>query len=112
MALVRPPGPLTGPAGRARVAEVVRAMRADPDVARVDSVLSAPRGPFVSRDGRATYVAATFRAGVGEEAATDRLTARLDGAPGVMLGAGGSGRGRRRCARRSRRPGARCSSAR
>src|ERR671930_609633 len=56
VALVHTAGPVTAPAGRARVAAVVRAMRAARDVARVDSLLSAPRAAFVSRDGRASYV--------------------------------------------------------
>jgi uncharacterized membrane protein YdfJ with MMPL/SSD domain len=89
VALVRTPGPVTGAAARARAAGVARAIGRDRDVARVDSLLSAPRaqrGAFVSRDGRTTYVAATLRAGAGERAAAERLTERLDGAAGVTLG--------------------------
>jgi RND superfamily putative drug exporter len=88
VALVRTPGPVTAPAGRERVAEVVRQMRRDPDVARVDSMISGPAGTFVSRDGRESYVAATFRAGVNEDDAAERLTDRLEGRPGVTLGGG------------------------
>jgi uncharacterized membrane protein YdfJ with MMPL/SSD domain len=89
VALVRTPDGATGEACRARIAAVVRTMRADRDVARVDSLLAAPEPrAFVARDGRSTYVAATFRSDVGEADAADRLQARLEGEPGVTLGGG------------------------
>jgi RND superfamily putative drug exporter len=61
-------------------------MRADGDVARVDSLLTGPPQAFVSRDGRATFVAATLRSGAGEQDAADRLRDRIEGQPGVTLG--------------------------
>ncbi|MEA2289879.1 MAG: trehalose monomycolate/heme transporter [Solirubrobacteraceae bacterium] len=88
VALVRTPGPVTEPPGRARVAALVRAVEADRDVARVDSMLTAPGRALVSTDGRATYVAATFRAGADEDQAAERLTARLERERGVTLGGG------------------------
>jgi uncharacterized membrane protein YdfJ with MMPL/SSD domain len=86
IALVRTGGPATAPAVRARVTAIVREMRADPDVARVDSYLSGPARAFVSRDGTATYVAATFRVGVTEADGADRLSSRVGHQPGVTLG--------------------------
>jgi RND superfamily putative drug exporter len=88
VALVRTGAPATAPAARARVTALVREMRADPDVARVDSYLSNANAtrPFVSRDGKATFVAATFRAGTTEADAADRLSSRLGHQPGVTLG--------------------------
>jgi uncharacterized membrane protein YdfJ with MMPL/SSD domain len=89
VALVRTPDGATGDAGRARVAALVRMMRADNDVARVDSLLAVPDPrAFVSPDGRSTYVAATLRSDVDEADAADRLKARLAGARGVTLGGG------------------------
>jgi uncharacterized membrane protein YdfJ with MMPL/SSD domain len=86
VALVRTGGPATAPAARARVTALVREMRADPDVARVDSYLSTPGRAFVSTDGKATFVAATLRAGATEADAADRLSSRLGREPGVTLG--------------------------
>jgi uncharacterized membrane protein YdfJ with MMPL/SSD domain len=88
VALVRTPGPVTAPAARERVARLVREIGRRPDVARVDSLLSGSPGAFVSRDGRATYVAATFRAGVNEDAAAERLSDALAGERDVTLGGG------------------------
>jgi uncharacterized membrane protein YdfJ with MMPL/SSD domain len=88
VALVRTPGPVTEPAGRARVAAVVRAVEAEGGVARVDSILSVPGRALVSTDGRATYVAATLRAGADEDRTTERLTTRLERERGVTLGGG------------------------
>jgi RND superfamily putative drug exporter len=87
LALVRPGAPVRSARGRARVERVAALLRADPDVARV--VTFARGGPaLVSADGRATYVAASFRPGVDGSDAADRLATRLDRVPGVTLGGG------------------------
>jgi uncharacterized membrane protein YdfJ with MMPL/SSD domain len=85
VALVATPAGAETPAGRARVAEVAGELRADPDVARV--VTFSDGGPaLVARDGRSTYVAASFRPGADEIDAGKRLIDRLGDEPGLRLG--------------------------
>jgi uncharacterized membrane protein YdfJ with MMPL/SSD domain len=85
VALVATPAGAESPGGRARVAEVARDLRADPDVARV--VTFTDGGPaLVARDGRSTYVAASFRSGADEVDAGKRLIDRLGDEPGLKLG--------------------------
>src|SRR2546421_817570 len=88
IALVRPGGPVRSAAGDAKVREVARGLAADPGVARVVSFPSTGDPALVSRDGRATYLAAYFR-GTNADAKDDtakRLDKRLGHAPGVELG--------------------------
>jgi len=71
--------------GRAEAQRVAAELRRDPAVGSV----TAPQqgGPeFVSRDGRRAYVAASFRPGVDESDASERLLERYDGRSGVKLG--------------------------
>ena len=88
IALVRLGAPIDTPAARERLARVVSAADAVPDVARVDAYGStaspsgSTRDELVSRDGRSTYVAITLRAG----ADADAVSERLEGMPGVALG--------------------------
>jgi RND superfamily putative drug exporter len=87
--LVRPQGgDVRAPAARGRVAEVARALRAIPGVARVTSIADAPSPALVSRDGSATYLTAALRPlgddGRGEVA--DAVRARLGDEPDVTLG--------------------------
>jgi RND superfamily putative drug exporter len=88
VALVRTDGRATAPAARARVAQVAHVLAADPEVARVDSYLTARDPAFVSLDGRATYVAATLRADASEGDVAGRMTSLLGHRPGVSLGGG------------------------
>ena len=85
VALVDTPRGAGSPSGRARVGEVARELRADPDVGRVVTFEQAGRG-LVARGGRSTYVAAGLRAGADENAAGERLIERLGDEPGVQLG--------------------------
>jgi putative drug exporter of the RND superfamily len=62
VALVATPAGAESPAGRARVAEVARELRADPDVARVVTFRDGGRA-LLARDGRSTYLAASLRPG-------------------------------------------------
>jgi uncharacterized membrane protein YdfJ with MMPL/SSD domain len=85
VALVATPAGAYSPAGRARVAEVARELRADPDVARVVTFTEAGRA-LVARDGGSTYLAASFRPGADEVDAGKRLIDRLGDEPGLRLG--------------------------
>ena len=85
VALVDTPGGARSADGRRRVAEVARAVGADPDIGRV--VTFQEGGPsLVARDGRTTYVAGTLRPGADENDAGDRLIERLGDRPGLTLG--------------------------
>jgi uncharacterized membrane protein YdfJ with MMPL/SSD domain len=85
VALVDTPGGVSSPGARARVAEVARELRADPDVSGVATFEQGGRA-LVARDGRSTYVAATLRPGADENDAGERLIDRFEGWPGVTLG--------------------------
>ncbi len=87
VAIVRPGAPVRSEAGRARVREVARELRRDPAVARVVSFEQGGPG-FVSRDGRSSYLTATFRPSADEADAADRLMDRFEGQRGVTLGGG------------------------
>jgi uncharacterized membrane protein YdfJ with MMPL/SSD domain len=86
--LVRAGGPVRGGAGRAQLRQVVATIDADPAVARTSSALTDPRpsSPFVSRDGRSSFVAVFVRSGADGEEAGKRIDAALDRFPGVSLG--------------------------
>jgi uncharacterized membrane protein YdfJ with MMPL/SSD domain len=85
VALVDTPAGVSSPPARARVAEVARDLRADPDVAAVVTFEQGGRA-LVARDGRSSYVAATLRPGADENDAGERLIDRFEGRPGVTLG--------------------------
>ena len=86
VALVRPGGRVAGnPQARAKIARVVAAIRADAATQRVASYLDDRTPAFLSRDGRATYVAAAVDFDRREDA-VDRIRERLDGEEGVQLG--------------------------
>src|ERR671917_1255333 len=85
VALVDTPGGVSSPDARARVGEVARGLRADPDVARVVTFEQGGRA-LVARDGRSTYVAGSLRPGADENDAGERLIDRFEGEEGVTLG--------------------------
>jgi uncharacterized membrane protein YdfJ with MMPL/SSD domain/pSer/pThr/pTyr-binding forkhead associated (FHA) protein len=88
IALITPPGGVSGPGTRALVAGVAAAMRQDPTVTRTATYYSTGSRSFVSTDGRSTYVAAFFK-NVSDVKATDaaqRLLNRLQKPPEVQLG--------------------------
>jgi uncharacterized membrane protein YdfJ with MMPL/SSD domain len=85
VALVDTPSGARSAEGRRRVAEVARAVGADPDVGRV--ITFEEGGPsLVAREGRSTYVAATLRPDADENDAGERLIERLGDRPGLTLG--------------------------
>lgn len=86
VALVDTSGPVDSRAGRERVESVVRELRDEPAVGAVRSVLNGDDPALVSKDGRATYVVAQFRADADEDDAAEAIADRFDGAPGVTLG--------------------------
>jgi uncharacterized membrane protein YdfJ with MMPL/SSD domain len=85
VALLDTPGGVSSPQARARVAEVARELRADPDVAGVVTFEQGGRA-LVARDGRSTYVAASLRPGADENDVGERVIDRFEGRPGVTLG--------------------------
>ena len=88
--LVRTPGPVLTPRGRAVVARVTGEVRAQGAVSRVFSILDVRRpAPLLSRDGRATLVLGFFAPRASESAATGavrRIAHDLGGVPGVTVG--------------------------
>jgi uncharacterized membrane protein YdfJ with MMPL/SSD domain len=87
VALVRPRRSLRSPAGRAEVLRVAAELRRDPDVARVTTFREGGSA-LVSRDARASYVAAGFRPQVDSSDAAERLRDRFERRPRVQLGGG------------------------
>jgi RND superfamily putative drug exporter len=88
IALVRPGAPVRSPAGEAKVRAVAARLAADPGVARVVSFPSTGDPALVSKDGRATYLAAYFRGtnADAKDSTAKRLDKRLGHAAGVQLG--------------------------
>jgi RND superfamily putative drug exporter len=88
IALVSTPSGVRSPAAHQRVAQVTRMLRRDRDVGQVTGFYDAGDRAYVARDGRWTYVAATFRtmSDTGVRDAAKRLQKRFDGLPGVRLG--------------------------
>jgi uncharacterized membrane protein YdfJ with MMPL/SSD domain len=100
--LVRSPSPVQSAAGRRKVQRVVARLRTDRAVAQITSALDAPargavsgaagagsrsvRTPLVSRDGRASYVAAYLRSDADEGAAGERISRELQDVAGVTVG--------------------------
>ncbi|HEY7076177.1 MAG TPA: MMPL family transporter, partial [Solirubrobacteraceae bacterium] len=84
VALVRLRAPAGSPAGQARIDAVAAALR-DPDVVAVRRYRPGGDRNLVSRDGRSTYLLATYRRGT-SRAVTDRLQARLARFHDVTLG--------------------------
>jgi RND superfamily putative drug exporter len=90
LALVQTRGPVAAAQGRAVVARVVREMRSQTAVAKVESILDAPRpSVLVSRDRRSTIVIGFFAANASGNAATaaaERIKRDLGHTAGVTVG--------------------------
>src|SRR5205823_6408940 len=88
IALVRPGAPVRSPAGEARVRLVAGRLASDRGVARVVSFPRTGDPALVSRDGRATYLAAYFRgtAADAKDGTAERLDKRFGHQAGVVLG--------------------------
>jgi len=86
--LIRPGAPVRSAAARAKVAEVARVLRAEPEIARVSTAFTTNNAAFVSKDGRSTYAVASFRPGSDHDRtdAAKRLDRRLGNDPDVVLG--------------------------
>jgi uncharacterized membrane protein YdfJ with MMPL/SSD domain len=78
--------PRSGP-GRTMVERVAGELRRDPDVGSVTTFEEGGRA-LISRDGTASYVAASLTPEADESDAADRLLERFDGRDGVTLGGG------------------------
>jgi uncharacterized membrane protein YdfJ with MMPL/SSD domain len=88
IALIRPGTPVQTAAARAKVDEVAGALRSDPAVARVFTAFNTHNAAFVSKDGRSTYVVASFKP-VPDKKQTDaakRLERRFAHRSDIVLG--------------------------
>jgi uncharacterized membrane protein YdfJ with MMPL/SSD domain len=87
VALLRTEQGVRSAAGQAAVERLASELRRDPAVGRV--VTYRQGGPdMVSKDGRSTYLTASFKTSVDASDSADRLSAELGGIPGVTLGGG------------------------
>jgi uncharacterized membrane protein YdfJ with MMPL/SSD domain len=87
VALLRTEQGVRSAAGQAAVERLASELRRDPAVGRV--VTYRQGGPdMVSKDGRSTYLTASFKTSVDASDSADRLSAELVGMPGVTLGGG------------------------
>lgn len=86
--LVRDDAPVRGSAGQTKLKRVITRIDADPGVAQIVSAYGNRRGesPFISRDGRSTYVAVFVRKGADGEDVGTRLDKALNREPGVLIG--------------------------
>ena len=85
--LVRAGAPVDSRAARAKVDGVVAELERDRAVGDVATYYSTRDHSMVSRDGRSTYVVATFRDGSGDEQdVAQRIEDSLAGQPGVTVG--------------------------
>jgi uncharacterized membrane protein YdfJ with MMPL/SSD domain len=75
-------------AGRERIEGLTRRIRADEDVARVASFYTTGSREFVSRAGSSTYLAVQLSPTEDDQVqdAGERISAELEGEPGVMVG--------------------------
>jgi uncharacterized membrane protein YdfJ with MMPL/SSD domain len=86
VALVRLREPVEAVASRRRVQAVATALARDPGIAEVAGFYNTGERSFVSRDGRATYLAAYPRADADEHDVGERVKEDLSGLAGVELG--------------------------
>jgi uncharacterized membrane protein YdfJ with MMPL/SSD domain len=85
--LVRLGAPVGSRPAREKIARVAAALQ-DPDVASVIAVRNGKPAELVSRDGRSTYLVATFAAGTDEDSTAERLQEVVEREPGVTPGGG------------------------
>jgi putative drug exporter of the RND superfamily len=88
IALIRPGTEIAAPAGTAEVRRVAKVMAADKAVARVFTAFNTGNRAFLSRDGRSSYVVASFAplSGKQEADAAKRIERALKHDPAVTLG--------------------------
>jgi putative drug exporter of the RND superfamily len=85
--LVRLGAPVSSQAAQAKIARVARALE-DPGVAAVAAARDGRPEELVSRDGRSTYLLATFKSGVDDDKLAETLQDRVEQEPGVSAGGG------------------------
>jgi RND superfamily putative drug exporter len=85
--LVRLGAPIESPQAQERIGRVARALK-HPDVAQVVAVRDGRPAELVSRDRQSTYLLATFRTGVDDDALAEELQRRVEREPGVTAGGG------------------------
>ncbi len=88
--VVRSREQVRSPSGRAKLRQVVGRIEGDPDIAQTSSALTGSQraSPFVSRDGRSSFVAVYLRSGADGEETGARVERALDDIPGVLVGGG------------------------
>jgi uncharacterized membrane protein YdfJ with MMPL/SSD domain len=85
--LVRLGAPIDSRRAQEKIRRVAAALQ-DPEVAQVVAVRDGDPAELVSRDGRSTYLVATFAAGADEDATAERLQEVVEREPGVTAGGG------------------------
>ncbi|MGZ8650090.1 MAG: MMPL family transporter [Solirubrobacteraceae bacterium] len=85
--LVRLGAPIDSRQAQEKIRRVAAALQ-DPEVALVVAVRDGEPAELVSRDGRSTYLVATFAAGADEDATAERLQEVVEREPGVTAGGG------------------------
>lgn len=85
--LVRLGAPIDSRQAQEKIRRVAAALQ-DPEVAQVVAVRDGEPAELVSRDGRSTYLVATFAAGADEDATAERLQEVVEREPGVTAGGG------------------------
>jgi uncharacterized membrane protein YdfJ with MMPL/SSD domain len=83
--LVRPGAPVESPEAQRKIGRVADALQ-DPGVAAVVAYRNGRPRELVSRDGQSTYLLATFRSDVDEDALAEKLQDRVEREPGVTAG--------------------------
>ncbi|MDQ3676446.1 MAG: MMPL family transporter [Actinomycetota bacterium] len=88
--LVRADAPIRSAEGQDKLKRVITRIDAEPGVAQIVSAYGNRRGssPFISRDGRSTYVAVFLRDDADGEELGERIDKALDRVPGVSVGGG------------------------
>src|SRR5688572_5700620 len=85
--LVRLDAPVDSLQAQEKIARVAGTLD-DPRVADVVAVRDGEPAELISRDRRSTYLLATFRTGVDDDAVAEELQARVEREPGVTAGGG------------------------
>jgi uncharacterized membrane protein YdfJ with MMPL/SSD domain len=87
VALLRTEDGVQSASGQAAVERLASELRRDPAIGRVVTYKEGGRD-LVSRDGRSTYVAASFKSSADEGDTAERIAGELGGTPGVTMGGG------------------------
>lgn len=88
VALVKTGGDVKSSGAREEVTRVAEDIRSDPAVAETLTYYQTGDGGWISKDGRSTYVVASFDSGADSGATAERLKAEFAGKENVTLGGG------------------------